>query len=1531
MNTLEFINNRKKSLQGNENKVELNFSKIKRQSRFDHTLSPKNYRMSNFSKGSPIIINNAEHNFNKQKKISLPSDKRRGTYLYPFTVHTLEYDNFYSKRKTRRSQELILTKTQKFFQNDNSEENNMNIELNKSAIHLNQIEKNIKKAINNMKLEIEKKAKEFKMVNTASPNVVRNKLTSSPNLNILYKIKKPKRKKTKNRNRKKINFKGSFLAQETYAIDDNSFTKEIYKKRNKSFDYNGQYKKKILNKFRKKLFKKSNEKSTIGNNYLSSSEDIDYNNNKYKNFSFHPNSNFIFILDLSIIISDLYTFVVIPLNVAQNNDLRVRRPIVIEIIHFTIDLIFLLDFFISLFRGYYDYELKLIRNNKTILIHYLKTFFVSDFLQAIPLYTIIRIIMKPDEKKIYLGYSETESILISFLLFIKPFKIFKIFKKKQNKALEDFYSYLSENYYFEQLVKFLIYFIYFFLFIHLFICLHIYFALQSYPNWIVHTNVINESFSAKYIASLYFMVTTMTTVGYGDIICISFLERIYHIILLVIGTMLYTFLVSKIGNYLRDQSHEQIKLSKDLNILENIRISYPTMSFKLYSKIKSHLLSIFNKRKKTGISLLINGVPDAIKNDLLFKIYSKVINGFNIFKDVKNSNFVLQMLTSFIPIISKKEEIIVLEGEIIQNIVFVKDGRLSMEIAIDINNPFKSIHKYLEINFIGISKHEELKNYNYINRVKSIINIPKNNYNDLKEKIDNILSDNNKKLVNNSIMDNNGISVDLGRLDFSRNEIDLEQGELLHIIKIIDIRKNEHFGDVHMFLEKPSPFTIKAKSRVAELLLLRRHDALIISKTFPNIWRKIENKSYHNLVSFKKLTFEILKRYYNNHCNNKSKERFSFDVTKNLGSEFSYSENRPSYPSKLIINKSQNISINKSYNKSISINKIYKYSSKSINDKKDNRFNTLEKIKLKPTKTKNYLNKNKLFVGYNIQNKNANITNVDNFSDNLNFSSDSSNMNSIQSYSLKTTTKSIINAPDQRNELIPVINISREVEDENDKVLSLNNFHNKNIDLKINTKNTDINGIINKKMNDDITFKSDNQSNKLTLASPKHLLDSNKKYKNSTFVKSQDLIKSNITSKKQSDKTIKEFNNCETIKCYTKYNDKTNNNDFLTLEDVGKCFSKRIKKKIKKRKKIQKLKELLKLQRLKIDKNIIELYLNNFLQKQKSNAKININSILLNKSNNFSYSLSSNNKRISQIVNSSSSEGGSTTLVQSNNNFNHLSLKVISCEFFEIKSSYKNINSLTKGNIIYNLKYQKKLEYLIKKYLNKNISNNDENNNNNNNNKSFISLKSFNSKNSKNKLINSKKNETERSKKSIGILLSEKKKNIFSKPKNNFSVCINKKSSSNNNYDSKNYSNKNYENNNNLYNNSKKYEEDNGNNNNFEKEKMGGDTFNKQDIQSNEYFDINIKKKMNKINILGKQLFKYKKTDKIKEENINNDINNNMNDVGMTTATNPINEYDKENKLTILNKTKIKNMNSYTKMIHVNNINEEKNKNCIIL
>ena len=1281
---------KRKSVQLNINKIDLNTSKIKPQSKIKLSLSPRKKRKSDVSKGSQMKKNNISIFINnKKKKRSLnSSNQRRSSYIFQYRNSTLEYDNLLSKR---RSQDIFETQTQKFFElyNLNKKSNiklydNINSDnyiLNKST-QLNKIEKNIKKAINNMRIEIEKKTKFINTANTISPELVKNKLTSSPNLKIFFKTKKLKKRKRKNHQE-------SLLMKETDVLNpNNSFKKGFNKKRNKSFDYMDENKKKLIKRIKNKLLKNSKKRLTIIDNNIFS-DDMEIIKEKNNGFVFLPNSNFIFIFDLLLIISVLYTFIVIPLIVVQNKDLRKDFSIIQEIFNYLIDIIYFLDIIINLFKGYYNYEMNIITNNKKIIIHYLKKYFIVDFLQALPLYSIIKLFVKQNDF-FYFGYKGIGSALFTFLFFIKPFKIFKILEKKQSKALEDFHSYLSENFFLENLGIFLIYFLLFFLFVHLFICLHIYLALQGYPNWITYTNLINKSFFEKYIASFYFMITTMTTVGYGDIVCISFIEKIYHIFLLVIGTLLYTFLVSKIGNYLRDESHEQIKLNKDLNILENIRITYPQMPFKLYNKIKSHLLSIFNKRKKTGISLLINGVPDTIKNDLLFKIYSKVINGFNIFKDVDNSNFVLQMLTSFIPIISKKEEIIILEGEIIQNIVFVKDGKLSMEVAIDLNNPYKSIHKYLEQNFIGISRQEELKNHNVIKRVNSVLNLQEQNYNDLKTRIDKILSDNKKTLINNSIINDNGISVDLGRLDFSRNDKDLNEGNDFQIIKIIDIRKNEHFGDVHMFLENPAPFTIKSKSRIAELFLLRRYDVQKISRNFPNIWKRIQNKSYHNLVSIKKLTFKILKQYYNTHIFNKSIREtnivLNFDATKNMISEISSSDN------KITVNKSQNLSINKS-NKS-----FQKYSSKSVNkqiNSESNKLNILEKVKLKPTKTRISVNKNKLFVGYNIHKKKNSLESL---SDNLNFSSDSfnsnSNSNSYQSSNFKFSKygNSFLNKSTKRNDLPLIININKEDEEEKDKVENLNNkisYINTNINNLYT--NTDINHNLNKKINNEFTFKGENQSNKNSLLSS-NLFKFTRSIKNSTYIKSSELAKSNISSQKPSNKSLNSDSiiKNETIKFYNDNKKENNNiNDFITLEDINKNFSKKIKKKLKRRKKIQKLRELLKLQRFKINKNLLdELYSNKIIKKQNT-----IESSINRKSY---YSATSNRTIFSKMMNISSSEENNTSLVQNIHQFDIQSIKIISVESFAIKSLYKNINLLSKEEMIKNKKFKKFIESFIK-------------------------------------------------------------------------------------------------------------------------------------------------------------------------------------------------------------------------------------------
>lgn len=71
-------------------------------------------------------------------------------------------------------------------------------------------------------------------------------------------------------------------------------------------------------------------------------------------------------------------------------------------------------------------------------------------------------------------------------------------------------------------------------------------------------------------------------------------------------------------------------------------------------------------------------------------------------------------------------------------------------------------------------------------------------------------------------------------------------------IKIIEVHKNEHFGDALMFLNEKSPLSLKVRSKVSELLVLRKMEAIEIYSIYPNIWDRINKKSIFNMEQIKK-------------------------------------------------------------------------------------------------------------------------------------------------------------------------------------------------------------------------------------------------------------------------------------------------------------------------------------------------------------------------------------------------------------------------------------------------------------------------------------------------------------------------------------------------------------------------------------------------------------------------------------------------------------------------------------------------------
>ena len=1167
------------------------------------TLSPTNKNIS------------IKKNLNKNNANSRPISSKIVSYNMPIknSKKELGHDN-----SQRHSLGLVQRKTIKYYSKFSIKNKADNSFMSKNANHnipsLKILEKNIKNVINDIKVKIEKKNKLLKRQKTIAPNKFIN-----TNLIVINNKNKKSSKEKKSQRRS--------LGMDEIPASQNMFDKIIVKKRNFSYDFNERSKAKLMKKIQKKIFKKYNRKLSIASDNCSDDSD---NDDSSLGFYFDPNSRFIFIFDLLLIIANLYNFIFLPLNIARNKDIRNKEHILEEICYYLVDLIFFFDFLISFFRGYYNYEMKLIINNQQIIIHYLKSFFISDLLESIPIYSIVKILISKNYEG-HWGEPDYRFDILKIFLFLKPFKTFKIIRKRQNKALKDFYNYFKDNFYLEQLIGFLIYILIAILFVHLFICLHIFLAYKSYPNWLSYTNNIDSVFFLKYITSLYFMITTMTTVGYGDIICISFIERIYHIFLLVIGTLLYTFIVSKIGNYLKDQSNEQIKLDEDLNILESIRISYPKMPYNLYSKIQSHLVSTSKKRKTSGISILINGVPETIKKDLLFKIYSKVIRGFTIFRQANNSNFIHQVLTSFIPIVSRKDEIIIMEGEFIENISFVKDGLLTLEISIDLKDPYKSIRNYIEKNFKGISKKEVAKNYNinYYKRRNSVLSIDvnnNNNYDDLKVKLDNMLLDKKNSLNSNLKNDSNVSSYDFDRMNFAREPIELNN-ERFQMIEIMDIRKNEYFGDIHMFLEQRSPFTIKTKTRIADILFLRKKDAIHISKNYPNICRRIQTKSFQNILSIKKKAFKMLRQYYDSYLFKKKRKSIRLNLNEN--------KNSPGDNLKFLAEKSQDKS---------NINGVIP---KNSFKKKNNLLSVNTKKSENKKKNENSLNKE------------------------LDFANESHNSNSQFHF--------------------PNITINKVKKDSKNDIIKYQKY-----------KSLIVNNNDSKKKKGHEIYALKNEIKKF-----KHSFSISKKSLNIHIKKTK--YKSSLSNKKnigeeEKEEGEKEENNDDEDK--TRKGKMNINNirksikEILSLNNKNGNLSKKIKTEIQKRKKIQKLIQYLNNQKYKINKNLVELYIRQNSIERKSSNKI----LIINKLKKINSKTSFKNKIISESLNPTNIEINSSILNQNIVKFNNKELNIIKVQSFGIKSSYKNINLLSKGKMINNVKYKLFVEKYIKNIKNEDIS-----------------------------------------------------------------------------------------------------------------------------------------------------------------------------------------------------------------------------------
>jgi hypothetical protein len=371
------------------------------------------------------------------------------------------------------------------------------------------------------------------------------------------------------------------------------------------------------------------------------------------------------------------------------------------------------------FIAYYNNDEILITKLELLIFNYLNTWCFFDFLMGIPFDGILYFYSKNKIPE-YSPSHNNESNKYYIFTFIRKLKFIKLFSMDGNNY---FISFLNEFEFFTFYGNIYLYFLIFLVLLHNISCIYIIIGKFTYPNWIIKLDLNNNDFNKIYICSLYYIISTVTTVGYGDISTYTCLERIFGIILLIAGIMGYSVTLTNVSSYINKMNSKTEEFENKMKILKDIKESNPLLTIELYEKIRRHIK--YQNSGKSDTRLILEDLPLTLRNNLLLTIYDPVIKNFIFFKNLHYTDFIIQILLKFKPIIAGYNEILFKDGEFIEEVIFIKNGKVSLKVPINLYEIYDFNNKD-ETNELGDFKKNEVQKLNFKKILKKKVSIKRN-------------------------------------------------------------------------------------------------------------------------------------------------------------------------------------------------------------------------------------------------------------------------------------------------------------------------------------------------------------------------------------------------------------------------------------------------------------------------------------------------------------------------------------------------------------------------------------------------------------------------------------------------------------------------------------------------------------------------------------------------------------------------------------------------------------------------------------